>query len=143
MANGAERTVIDEKLCRQVELLLKGGAKHAEAARITGTSKGTISRIKTAGFNLETFKKNAEQRRHEEAKKRMAVLEKKPEQMQVQLVYDESIAEEYRKEQAQKEEMSEQTKMMRFQAAQVEKLLQKMDKLNDTMFQIIRCITGE
>lgn len=40
-------------------------------------------------------------------------------------------------------EMSEQTKMMRFQAAQVEKLLMKMDKLNDTMCQIIRVIRRE
>lgn len=40
-------------------------------------------------------------------------------------------------------EMSDQTKMMRFQAAQVDKLLMKLDKLNDTMCMILRCIRKE
>lgn len=41
------------------------------------------------------------------------------------------------------EPMSEQTKMMRFEAAQVEKILQKLGQLNDTMREIIRCIRKE
>ena len=41
------------------------------------------------------------------------------------------------------EPMSEQTKMMRFEAAQVEKILMKLNQLNDTMREIIRCIRKE
>ena len=108
-------------------------------------------------IRLWKFLANTQARRVEEQNRRadaaigqaLANLRKEPEQMKVDFVYDQSIAEEYRKEhpeeyrQEQKEEMSEQTKMMRFQAAQVEKLLQKMEKLNDTMNMIIRCIRGE
>ncbi len=42
-----------------------------------------------------------------------------------------------------KPEMTEQTKMMRFQAAQVDKLIMKIDKLNDTMSMILRAIRRE
>ena len=43
----------------------------------------------------------------------------------------------------QKTEMSDQVKMMRFQAAQVEKILMKMDKLNDTISMVLRAIRRE
>ena len=40
-------------------------------------------------------------------------------------------------------EMSDQTKMMRFQAAQVDKLYMKLEKINDTLCQILRAIRKE
>ena len=40
-------------------------------------------------------------------------------------------------------EMSDQTKLMRFQAAQVEKLLLRMDRIDDTLHMILRCIRSE
>ena len=42
-----------------------------------------------------------------------------------------------------KPEMSDQTKLMRFQAAQVDKLILKIDRLNDTMSMILRAIRKE
>ena len=36
-----------------------------------------------------------------------------------------------------------QTKMMRFQAAQVDKLIMKMDQLNNTMSMVLRAVRGE
>ena len=42
-----------------------------------------------------------------------------------------------------KPEMSDQTKMMRFQAAQVDKLYMKLEKINDTLCQILRAIRKE
>ena len=42
-----------------------------------------------------------------------------------------------------KQEMSEQTKLMRFQAAQVDKLIMKLDRLNDTMSMILRAVRKE
>lgn len=96
------------------------------------------------------------------------------EKQKVMLVYDPSIAEEYRREQeakraaeeqvpgqiemeltpAEKPEMSDQVKMMRFQAEMTAKitkavevstveLLTKLDKLNDTMSMILRAIRRE
>ena len=58
-----ERTTITPVLIRQVQLMLAGGATGKEAAEITGTSEGTISRIKKAGFDYDTFVKNTEARR--------------------------------------------------------------------------------
>lgn len=77
----------------------------------------------------------------------------------VKLVYDKSILEEYRQEQEAKaeeqlpgqismeletkQEMSDQTKLMRFQASQVDKLIIKLDKLNDTLSMILRAVRKE
>ena len=46
-----ERPVIDQKMCRMVELMMKGGASTTEISERMGISKATISRIKTAGFS--------------------------------------------------------------------------------------------
>ena len=46
-----ERVVIDQKMCRMVELMMKGGASTTEISERMGISKATISRIKTAGFS--------------------------------------------------------------------------------------------
>lgn len=42
-----------------------------------------------------------------------------------------------------KQEMSEQTKLMRFQAAQVDKLVLKLDHINDTLNMILRAVRKE
>ena len=63
-----ERKPVDEKMCRQVQLLLGGGATGEEAAEIVGVSTGTISRIRKAGFDMETFRKNTEERKEREKK---------------------------------------------------------------------------
>lgn len=65
-----KRTIIDEELCRKVELLIKGGASIDEAAKLTNTSEGTINRIKAAGFDIEKFNENKEKRRMKERKQK-------------------------------------------------------------------------
>lgn len=136
-----ERAVITQELCTHVKILLAGGASGQQAARITKTSSGTITRIKQAGFDYPTYLANTERRRIEEQNQKAdtAIAEaidkvrqeekKQPEQMRVELVYDPGIAEEYRREQEQKNEMNEQTKMMRFMAAQTDKIIKKMDEI--------------
>ena len=42
-----------------------------------------------------------------------------------------------------KQEMSEQTKLMRFQAGQIDKLYMKMETINDTLSQILRAVRKE
>lgn len=131
-----ERTVIDEKLCRQVKLLLAGGATGREAARLTNTSTGTVSRIKTAGFDYQTFIANKEKRKE---------APEKPEELQGQIRMEIEDPEE------EKKEMSEQTKMMRFQAHEADQIMKKMeeqavmictklDRLNDTISMILRAV---
>lgn len=65
-----KRTIIDEDLCRKVQLLIKGGASMEEAAKLTETSAGTIGRIKAAEYDIEKFNENKEKRRMEERKQK-------------------------------------------------------------------------
>ena len=150
----AKRTQITEQICKQAQLMRKGGANQTEIGKLLGVNPCTISRIEAAGFDMETYTKMMKERREKErkAKKDEAVL-----------VYDPSIAEEYRREQEAKQdaeeqvpgqiemelttakpaEMSDQVKMMRFLAGQVDKLYLKLDKLNDTMNMILRAVRKE
>ena len=124
-----ERRPVDEKMCRQVQLLLGGGATGEEAAEIVGVSTGTISRIRKAGFDMETFRKNTEERKEREKKAAeepqlrfpmkvekveetdagLKITARQPEEMPGQISMDLQTAEE-------KPEMSDTVKLMRFLA---------------------------
>lgn len=82
-----KRTIIDEDLCRKVQLLIKGGASMEEAAKLTETSAGTIGRIKAAGYDIEKFNENKEKRRVEERKQKEGE-EQIPGQMQLSFPED-------------------------------------------------------
>ncbi len=147
----AKTTQITELLCKQVALMRKGGAKQAEVAALLGTTPVTVSRIEAAGYDINKYEENRKDRVRREKEAR------KP---KVELIYDPSIAEEYRREQtakAEKEiegqiemdltitkpEMSEQVKMMRFQAAQVDKVIMKLDQIYNMASMILRAVRKE
>ena len=132
-----ERTIITPVLIRQVQLMLAGGATGKEAAEITGTSEGTISRIKKAGFDYDTFVKNTEARR----KPAEAPEEKRePEQLELQggVDYQVKVNEELPGQigmdlQPEKPaEMSDQVKMMRLLAGKFGNVEGKIELLNAT-----------
>ena len=148
----AKKTQITELICKQAQLMRKGGANQTEIGHLLGVNPCTISRIEAAGFDLETYTRNMRERRAKE--------KEKDARTKVELVYDPSIAEEYRKEQEAKAEpqiegqiemelttlkpeMSEQTKMMRFQAAQVDKLIMKLDQIYNINSMILRAVRKE
>ena len=148
-----ERAIITPGLIRQVQLMLAGGATGKEVAEITGTSEGTISRIKKAGFDFEQFQKNTEARRKkmeeapqwntlrfpmkvekvEETEDGLNITARQPEQLELQggVDYQVKVNEELPGQigmdlQPEKPEMSDQVKMMRFIAGQfdgMEKML--------------------
>ena len=129
-----ERAIITPGLIRQVQLMLAGGATGKEVAEITGTSEGTISRIKKAGFDYDTFVKNTEARR-----KTAEVPEKKPEQLELQggVDYQVKVNEELPGQigmdlQPEKPEMSDQVKLMRFLGGKLGNIEGKTDFLNVT-----------
>lgn len=139
-----ERTQITQELCDHVRLLLAGGANLNKAAEITKTGHATISRIKAAGFSAETYRKNQQEKK----KKPEVVLTINHEELQGQMEMDLGTAEEP------KAEMSDQTKMMRFQAEMTTKTIKaieaaevqittKLDRLNDTLCMILRAIRKE
>lgn len=61
-----KRKDITQAMCDQVKFLIKGGATNKKAGEFIGVSATTISRIRTAGYNAEEFRKNNEARREEE-----------------------------------------------------------------------------
>ena len=147
------KVVIDQALCRKVELLVKGGAKHTEVAQICGISAATVSRIRTSGYDAEQFKQNNDKRREEEQKKRITALDKAieevrsdenatkdsllmssalvigPQHMKDQLSGQMEM-DLVKKEEPAKTAPDEMTKLMRFWAAQMQKLVDAIDKLS-------------
>ena len=151
-----ERTIITQELCDHVKILLAGGANLNKAAEITKTGHATISRIKAAGYDAEVYRKNQmkqkEKKQKQEPMQEGAYEWKTGDEWPGQLRMDLQPAEEP------KAEMSDQTKLMRFQAHQVDKicekitnqsiiinetLLVKLDRINDTLCQILRAIRKE
>lgn len=144
-----ERVVIDQKMCRMVELMLKGGAAPKEISEQLNISKTTVSRIKSAGFSAEQYEKDKTQRVIEEKTK--ATAEEQPErepevpgQMQMQLPVDYMAAAKIEREiSTEKPEQNDQAKMMRFVAAQVDKVIMKLDQIYNMQSMILRAVRKE
>ena len=139
-----KRTEITQAMCDHARILLAGGAKASQAAELLGVGESTVYRMKKAGFDAAQYMKDKENRDKENRN-----------QPEVKLVYDASIAEEYRREQAAKaeelpgqirmelpEKAEERTKDMRFQAAMVDRLIMELDKINDTLNMYLRAMSG-
>ena len=141
-----ERAIITPGLIRQVQLMLAGGATGKEVAEITGTSEGTISRIKKAGFDYDTFLKNTEARRKPPRENlwpvefiRQEMEKQEPEKLELQggVDYQVKVNEELPGQigmdlQPEKPEMSDQVKMMRFLGGKLGNIEGKTDFLNVT-----------
>ena len=149
----ANRTQITETICKQAQLMRKGGANQTEIGKLLGINPCTVSRMEKAGFDLATYQAT---RRLEKQKEKAAKT--------VITVTAEDLAEVNAEEQVpgqlemdltpEKPEMSDQTKMMRFQAHQADRIAKvieanaimlntKLDKLNDTLCMILRAIRKE
>ena len=110
------------------------GLNNMEIAKILKCSATTISKYRTYGFNMEAYR-NAKRELNKRARAKQAesqAEEQLPGQLKMELT-SEGI----------KVEPSDQTKLMRFQAGQVEKLIMEIDKLNDTLGQILRAVRKE
>ena len=145
-----ERVVIDQKMCRMVELMMKGGAHTSEIGEQLGISKATISRIKTAGFSAEQYEKNTYMRRINESAGKVLSEVKIPDnenvqgQMQMDLPVDYTEAAKMEREiSTEKPEMSDQVKMMRFVASQVDKVVMKLDQIYNMQSMILRAVRKE
>ena len=157
-----KKVAITQDLCRMVELMLKGGAQQKEVGERLGISKATVSRIKTADYDAEQYRKNTTERVEKEN-----LAEKTEEEKQIQGIRYPLTVEKVEMSEGgasvtarQAEERVEgqmemelplpvtitaedlQVKLMRFQAAQVEKILAKLEKINDNLCQILRKADG-
>ena len=142
-----ERVVIDQKMCRMVELMLKGGAAPKEISEQLKISKTTISRIKSAGFSELQYAANTAKRRLDEKAITWvnAAEVQMPGQMQMEMPvdYTAAAAQIEREITTEKPEMSDQVKMMRFVASQVDKVIMKLDQIYNLESQILRAVRKE
>ena len=132
-----KRTQVTEELCRAVQLMMAGNPDQKEVARLLGTSATTVSRIKAAGFDYQTFLKNTELRKIEQktVKAEAAVEKINAEIEKVRQAEAQEMPGQIRMEipekplEAEKPEMSEQVKMMRFIAGQVDRVVKALGEV--------------
>ena len=133
----AKKVQVNDQICKQVQLMRKGGANQTEIAKLLGISAPTVSRIESAGFSYEKYLENKRIAREKEQKAKEPAEEPQQEEEQVPgQIEMELVA-------AKPQEMSDQVKMMRFMAGQVDKLYMKMETINDTLNQILRVMRKE
>ena len=140
----AKKTQITEQICRQIELMRKGGANQTYIGQLLGMNACTVSRIESAGFNYEKYVEQQKARREDEKKKSREA------KVTVQAEGTEKAANDPVPGQIEMElttmkpaEMSEQAKMMRFQAGQVDKLIMKLDQIYNIASMILRAVRKE
>ena len=157
-----KKVAITQDLCRMVELMLKGGAQQKEVGERMGISKATVSRIKAAGYDAEQYRKNTTERVEKENMAEKTEEEKQILGIRYPLTVEKvemseggvSVTARQAEEQVEGQMEMElplpvtitaedlQVKLMRFQAAQVEKILAKLEKINDNLCQILRKADG-
>ena len=132
----AKRSKITEQMCRQAQLMRKGGANQTMIAELLGVNACTISRMEAAGFDRKAYVENGKIRREREKNGQKEPQEpEKVEQVPGQIEMDLTTEG--------KAELSEQTKMMRFQAAQVDKVIMKLDQIYNVASMILRAVRKE
>ena len=163
----ANRTQITDTICKQAQLMRKGGANQTEIGKLLGVNPCTISRIEKAGFDLATYQASRRLEKQKEKQKApevkliirsedlTATEEQVPGQLRMEIpekvmgvqmdtTYADEISREY----------PERVKLMRFQAHQADRIVKaieenavmlntKLDKLNDTLSMILRAVRRE
>ena len=144
---------VNQELCRKVQIML-AGAKAKEVAGLLGISETTVSRIKAAGFSAEQYEKNTAARKAEEKKPEVVL---KPFPMDPPPAEEQCAGqismEDLQPAEEQKPEMTDQTKLMRFIAGQMDKrernaqiytaeIITHLVKIEDYLGQILRKMDG-
>ena len=140
----AKKVQVTDQICKQVQLMRKGGANQTEIAKLLGISAPTVSRIETAGFDMKTYLEKKRIAREKENRKAEEPTEEPqlPGQMEMELTPETPS------------EMTDQVKMMRFQAEMTQKIVKavndstvllttEMDRIRDAVFQLIRAVRKE
>lgn len=143
-----ERVQIDQALCDLVKYVLQGGASVSKASMMTGISTATVSRIRNAEFSADRYMENTKKRLKDERIQKRLADQKMPEletEIPGQMEMDLPEVKRWNPQTGKIETFTvkDVNTMMRFQAAMTEKILNKMEKLNDTLNQLIRCVRKE
>jgi len=133
----AKKMQVNDQICKQIQLMRRGGANQTEIGKLLGISAPTISRIESAGFNYEKYLENRRIAKEKEKKAKEKAEEPQQEEEQVPGQIEMELIEK------KPQEMTEQVKLMRFQAGQIDKLVLKLDHINDTLNMILRVMRKE
>ena len=149
---------ITQEICDQVKFLIKGGATNRKAGAFVGLSASTVSRIRTADYNAERYRKNNEIRNAEEKKAGTYACgftgECELPEPGIMLTDDGPVIREelqatgdqvpgqmkmfFQGEGKPPIPIVDETKLMRFLAGKIGEVTTKLDKLNDNLCQILR-----
>ena len=147
----ANRTQITETICKQAQLMRKGGANQTEIGKLLGVNPCTISRIEKAGFDMAKYQASRRLEKQKE-KAAKAVITVRAEDIQAAMSAEEQVPGQLQMDLTpEKPEMSDQTKLMRFQAHMtddVKKTIIDMiamvtvnqNKLYDMVCQLLRAV---
>lgn len=149
---------ITQKICDQVKYLITGGATNRMAGAFVGLSASTVSRIRTADYNAEQYRKNNEIRNAEEKKAGsyacgftgecelpepgiMLTDEGPVIREELQVTGDQVPGQMkmfFQGEGKPPIPIVDETKLMRFLAGKTGEITTKLDKINDNLCQILR-----
>ena len=134
----AKRKPITQEDCDIARMLTRKGMKVKSIAQVLNMDPSTISKMKAVDFHLDQYlEKKKEDNRKRKEQQMMAVekeiseihVEEKPEEGQV----PGQICMELNAEGLTIKEQPDQTKMMRFQAHQVDRILKKLDEILEVL----------
>ena len=54
----AKKVQVTDQICKQAQLMRRGGANQTEIGKLLGVNPCTISRIEKAGFNYDQYMEN-------------------------------------------------------------------------------------
>ena len=154
----SKRTVVDQKMCDMVRLMMAGKPKLRTVADMMGIGISTVQRIQAAGYDAEEYRKNTEARKAKAPEAEATAQEETeqvPGQIEMNLKMTEDSAEgtaEYlhcKNEPVTKTEIisfmrlyagktEQQIQWMEEECSLLHRILEKLDKMNDNMSQILR-----
>lgn len=161
MNNGVEKKRITQEDCDIARFFMKRGKKIKDISEMLGVDASTVSKMKAGDFRLDQYLEIRKENNRKQAEKKALAQQKMmvidlvpkaetPEMLAGQMQMDLKPA----KPEAEAPEMSDQTKMMRFIAGQIDKVTTmnavgmdalriQIDRLNDTLCMILRAVRKE
>lgn len=157
-----ERPNIDQALCNHARILIAGGATTEMAADMLEIGQSTLQKIRRAGFDAEKYTALKQQEKERMARAAQVETSKekdwkrwqKPEEIAKQA--EEQVPGQLQMELPVKKETDEPERIrwMKFIAAQVDKMIfqqaqqydlvhMELDRINDTLSQLVRAIRKE
>ena len=144
MNSGVEKkkTRITQEDCDIARFFTRRGMKMKQIAEVLKVDSSTICKMKAADFQLDRYLENRKESNRKDAERKAALKAaqeaEKPEpaedQVQGQIEMDLQAAEAKLNIPAEeKPEMSEQTKLMRFQAHQADRIVKKLDEILEAL----------